>query len=265
MNITQNSLTLPPIRPNAGLQAKYRKLLDKLVDEMQKSLVYWITCAYKANKPEIAQDASPAMTLAEVMRRLGRRWQRNFNKAAPEIAEYFTTQQKKRVDGTLKSLLDQSGFAVRFKLTKQMNDVLQATMQEQVGLIKSIAQKHLGEVEGLVMRSVTTGRDLGTLTKELRERYGVTKRRAALISRDQNNKATATITRVRQEDLGLYKARWRHSHAGKEPRPTHVANDGKVYDVRKGWYDPAIKKWIWPGTEINCRCTSELIIPGFEP
>jgi uncharacterized protein with gpF-like domain len=93
----------------------------------------------------------------------------------------------------------------------------------------------------------------------------VTKRRAALISRDQNNKATAVITRVRQQELGVAEAIWVHSTAGKTPRPTHVkAGRERVrYAIAEGWYDPHEKKNVWPGELINCRCVSRAVIPGF--
>ena len=155
---------------------------------------------------------------------------------------------------------------MRFTLTRAANDVLQATTGANVALIKSIAQQHLADVEGLVMRSVAAGRDLGTLAKEIEARYGVTKRRAALISRHQNNLATATITRVRQESLGIKQAVWVHSHAGAHPRPSHVTAGAEkvVYDVATGWFDPDEGKYIRPGELINCRCVSRPIIPGFD-
>ena len=156
----------------------------------------------------------------------------------------------------------QAGFTVRFKLTAEANDVLQATTGENISLIKSIGSDYLAEVEGLVMRSVTAGRDIGGLQKDLIDRFGVTKRRAALISRDQNNKATATIQRVRQRSLGITQAIWLHSYGGKEPRPSHVAADGKVYDIDKGMFLDGV--WTCPGREINCRCLAKSIIPGLE-
>lgn len=259
-------IILTPIHPNVGLQTAYRRQLDRLIDEMHKSIAYWLSVAYKANLPEthrIALDASPAKALQEIVRRLTKRWQRRFNEAAPTLAEYYATAMSKRVDGTLQSILKQAGISVSFKMTAAANDVMQATIGEQVGLIRSIAQQHLGEVQGLVMRSVSTGRDLASLSTQLRARYRVTKRRAALIARDQNNKATATMLRVRQDGLGIEEAIWMHSHAGKEPRPSHVAMNGKRYSVVEGMFDPAIQKYIWPGTEINCRCSSKSIIPGF--
>jgi uncharacterized protein with gpF-like domain len=88
---------------------------------------------------------------------------------------------------------------------------------------------------------------------------------AALIARDQNNKATAVFVRVRQKQAGITKAMWLHSHGGKEPRKTHLANDGKLYDPAKGWFDPdpKVRRHIYPGELINCRCSSITVVPGF--
>ncbi len=96
----------------------------------------------------------------------------------------------------------------------------------------------------------------------MEETYGVTKRRAAFIARDQNNKATAVFERTRHVEIGVTEAIWLHSAGGKVPRPEHVAFSGKKYDIRKGAYLEG--KWTWPGVEINCRCVSKPVIPGFE-
>jgi uncharacterized protein with gpF-like domain len=112
------------------------------------------------------------------------------------------------------------------------------------------------------MRSVARGRDLGTLTAELEKRYDLSHKRAAFIARDQNNKATSIMSHVRQRELGIRKARWVHSGAGKHPRPGHVkaSKDKLVYEVTKGAYiDNA---WIFPGELPNCRCIGRPIIEG---
>ena len=253
---------LRPVRPSPAIQAAYRDRMDDMIDEMQASLVYWITAEYRANPPELAQDESPASALRAAMRKLTRRWQRNFDRAAPKLADYFATAVAARSDTQLRIILREAGISVHWQMTRPANDVLQATIGEQVGLIRSIASQHLSDVEGLVMRSVQQGSDLKTLSAQLHQRYGITKRRAALIARDQNAKATAAITRVRQQEVGITRARWVHSGGGKEPRPTHVAagRDRLVYDIDKGAYLDG--KWVWPGTEINCRCVSAPILPG---
>ena len=255
--------TLDPIHPNKGIEAAYRKRLEGLVHEMHKSILYWVTAAYKANEPLIAMDELPASVLKKLMKRLSRRWQKKFNEFAPKLAAYYSKAAADRVSGALEKMLKEAGIAVEWKMTPIMRDVMNATISEQVGLIKSIPQQYLIQVEGLVMRSVTTGRDLKQLTDDLKARYDITRKRAILIARDQNNKATATLTRVRQQEAGITHAIWMHSHGGKEPRPSHVraGKEQIEYDVTKGWFDPDEQEWIWPGTLINCRCVCRPVLP----
>ncbi|MFY2659225.1 phage minor head protein [Achromobacter xylosoxidans] len=260
---TGRDQALRPVHANQGIEAAYRRRLDRLIDEMQRSLVYWLTAAYRRNVPEIAQDESPAMALTKMMRRLAKQWQRRFDEAAQPVASEFAETSMSAADISLRNALRQRGFSVQFQLTRAANDVFQATVQENVGLIKSIAAEHLQEVQGMVMRSVTQGRDLEGLVEDLQKRYGVTKRRAAFIARDQNNKATATITRVRQQGLGIKQAKWRHSRGGKHPRKSHQDADGKVYHVDKGMLIDG--EYIRPGELPNCRCVAISIIPGFDP
>jgi SPP1 gp7 family putative phage head morphogenesis protein len=260
----KKSKVLPGVRPNAGLEVLMRQKLVKLVDEMCASVEWWVGAAYKANEPIMAMDAVPAAEIEKVIKELTERWTKRFDEAALKLAKYFAQSVHKRSDAQLRAILRDGGFSVKFKMSRAMRDVMKATIAEQVGLIKSIPQKYLLDVQGDVMRSVKAGRDVNALYKDLRKHYSSTKKRAALIARDQNNKATASMNRVRQVELGL-KAKWMHSHGGNEPRRTHLANDGMVYDPTKGWFDPdpKVRKYIWPGELINCRCFSKSVVPGF--
>jgi uncharacterized protein with gpF-like domain len=143
--------------------------------------------------------------------------------------------------------------------------VLDASVQESVSLIRSIPEQYFKSVEGDVMRSVQTGRDLSTLTDRLQSSYGVSYRRAAFIARDQNNKATAALNRGRQLELGIDEAIWQHSGAGSHPRVSHVEAGRRKqrYNVSEGWLDPDVGERIWPGSLPNCRCTARSVIPGF--
>ncbi|MCH3841355.1 hypothetical protein LZB81_10040, partial [Campylobacter jejuni] len=76
----------------------YRKRLDRLIDEMQRSLVYWLTAAYRRNVPEIAQDESPAMALTKMMRRLAKQWQRRFDESAQPMASEFAETSMSAAD-----------------------------------------------------------------------------------------------------------------------------------------------------------------------
>lgn len=256
---------LRPNHPSIALEIEYRRKLECLINEMQSSVLYWLRASFKANEPEVAvlaQDALPAKELRKAVRKLSRRWQRNFNEASIDLAHWFSTRAHKRSTHSLQKILQKGGWSVDLQMNAAQRDILAATVQQNVSLIRSIPSQYFTQVEGMVMRSVQTGRDLHQLTNDLQRNFRVTRRRAELIARDQNNKVTAAITRARQVELGL-KAIWVHSGAGKHPRPTHIRNSGKEYDPVRGWYDPAVKRWIHPGTEINCRCFSKSVVPGF--
>lgn len=254
--------TIRPVRPNAGVEAWYRRQIDKQIREMQKSVVYWLTANYKASGAAVAMDASPAVFMRDAMRKLAKRWTKAFDNVSHRLAERFAGDAMKNTDVSLHNALETAGFTVDFKMTAPMNNALQATIGENISLIRSIPEKYFTEVEGLVMRSVARGRDLSYLTDELQKRYGITRRRAALIARDQNAKATSVMQSARQRSLGITHGIWRHSHAGKEPRQSHVKSDGKKFELSKGLMIDG--KLTFPGQEINCRCTWSPVLLGLD-
>ena len=263
---TGKAQALRPTRPNAGIRVEYNRRLAALVDDMNRSLLYWISANYKANLPALAHDANPIDSLSRAMKNMASQWLRKFDKGAESLATWFAGKTRNYSDLALKKALKDAGFSVEFKLTESMKNTFNAVLSDQVGLIRSIAQQHLAKVETLVFQSAAVGRDLETLTKALKKQFGVTQRRAELIARDQNNKATAVFNRARRLDIGITQARWRHSTAGHKPRPEHVAagkddgGKGRVYDVSKGCFLEGV--WTWPGHEINCRCYDVPIIPA---
>jgi uncharacterized protein with gpF-like domain len=262
--LSEGGKALGPIHPSAGLEVAYRRKLLKLVDEMGASIAWFVPATYRANEPAIAQDIDPADALRKKMADLSKRWLKRFDQSADDLAEWFAQAASDRSDAALKAVLRKGGFSVKFKPSPAQRDTMKATVQANVSLIKSIPQQYLASVEGAVMRSVQTGRDLGSLTKELVEHHGVTQRRAALIARSQNSMATSALTRARQVELGITQAIWQHSGGGREVRPSHAkaGRDKQRYDVAKGWYDPDVGDYIHPGQLLNCRCVSRPVIPG---
>ena len=253
--------TARPVHANAGVRARYQRDLEKLVDEMAHSIEYWIEAAYRNNTPDMAMDALPSQVLAKRLQEVGRRWIKRFDDMAATIAERFIQSGKKATDSSMQQSFKDAGWTVQFKPTRAIKDAMNASVIENVKLISNLPQQYMTNVQGIVMRGYTNGRDLKYISDELQKQYGITKRRAATISRDQSNKLNATVTRARREELGLYKAIWLHSHGGKHPRPDHVkaGKDKLEFDIRQGAYIGG--KYIQPGEEINCRCVSRTILP----
>jgi uncharacterized protein with gpF-like domain len=261
---TGKTVTLDPIRPNLGVDIAYQKKIDALIARMAAAVARAMLAVYRNNPPELAQDESSPAALRAAIGAMGKEWTLRFDEFAQHDAKRFVRSATGSADRAFAAALKKAGFTVEFKMGKAASEIITAAVAENVALIKSIPEQYLAQVEGVVMRGVAVGRDLGAVSADLQAQFGVTKRRAALIARDQNNKATAAITRARQLEVGSDEAEWVHSAGGRKPRPTHVANNNKKYNIAEGWLDPATDKRIWPGTEINCRCVSRTIIKGLK-
>lgn len=220
--------------------------------------------AHALDAKKIGSKPSTPKLLDTAMKRFGTKWNKKLETGSEQLARAFATNCKAATEAAMKRTLTKAGMAVKFKPTKGMTAAYDAVVAENVGLIRTIPQKFLGDVQVAVWQSVMQGSDLATLTKQLHEKYGVAWRRAALIARDQNAKAKAAMERQRRKELGITHATWLHSHAGKVPRPTHVAMDGEDYEIETGMWDSAVQKFVWPGTEIECKCADRAKIPGFE-
>lgn len=256
--------TLAPIFPSAPIRIKYQKRVDATVDEMARSLSYWLLATYRADTPATVAMDSAASILQAAYDKLATRWLDRFDVLADAMGHWFGPAVLDRVDTVMKADLRKAGFTVKFQMTKAMKDAFDAVSGENVGLIKSIGSRHLESVRVILNQSVANGRDAGYMAEQLEKQLGVTKRRAALIARSQSNMATAVFTRVRAIENGMTEAIWMHSAASKDPRPEHLAFNGHRFDLRTGHDFEDGNGPTFPGVQINCRCVWRAYLPDFE-
>lgn len=255
-----HTFTGTPLNPPDVVEAKFRAELDRMVERMQRVTVRELDKLYRSPEaPTVAMDASFSSMAARLVRELTKRFTALFVDRAGGLAKAWAEGiSRQSAVGLGQSLKDVSG-GVTLKtdvISGAVADVVKASIKQNVALIKSIPREYFLEIEGEVMRSIQTGRGMADLQPFLEKRYGITKRRAALIARDQTSKATAAINRARMTGLGVKKFKWLHSMGGKEPRPLHknVLN-GKVFSFD----DPPVidertgERGL-PGVLINCRC-----------
>lgn len=261
--IKKKPTTLPEIRPNAGIGKAYSRALVSIVQRIKSDVNAELVKEFKrqAKQEKMAMDGITDWA-AHVIDYLVSRWERKLDDLAPQLAAKFVNRTVTNYESLMKTHLRRAGFTVRFQITDFQKEALQAATEVNVGLIKSIGSQYLERVQGQVWKCVTDGYDLSTLSKDLSKTYDITKRRAEFIARDQGAKAHAAIEKAKRLELGIKKAIWMHSHAGKKPRPSHMAANGKEFDVSKGMYLDG--EWVQPGELINCRCCSKSIIEGIE-
>ena len=263
---------LRAIRPNKGIEMDYRKKLAALIVRMQKEAQREILRVYRGEEAQIATDAVPANVLYRLIRNLRDKYQKLFNKKSLSLSRWFVNNVNRYTEVSLKGALEhyQSekfkrelsdlGLLHNFRQTPALTNAAQSFVHENVNLIKSIPEKYFTEVEGMVMRGIRDEKPSSWVNDELAKRYGITTRRAIMIARDQNHKATEQLNRTRQLGLGVKRGMWQHATGVKEPRHSHEQANGKIFDLDKGLKVDG--EFIFPGEKINCF-PSDAKINGF--
>lgn len=125
-----------------------------------------------------------------------------------------------------------------------------------VDLIKTIPNDSLSQMRELVLEGYRNGKPTTKIVKEIQEVYGMTRRHAQLIARDQIAKLNGQIARLQQEDAGVSEYIWSTS-GDSRVRQGHKALDGKRFK----WSDPPIVdaktgRRCHPGEDYQCRCVA---------
>lgn len=257
-----------PLNPSITSEQRYydelRAVILRMTSQTDKELEAFFKTDHAEDYFADAEDISVASQARILMNKITEKVQAIFGELAKSLAEGMVTTANADSARSLKSSLKQLSGGLTLKtdlLTKDLGDVLTASVAENVGLIKSISSKYLTNVQGAVMRSITTGNGLADLVPFLRSQEGVTLRRARLIARDQTRKAYSSINKVRMEKIGIKEFEWLHSGGGQTPRTLHMSShtegglNGGIYSFAAL---PVIDRKTGergiPGQLINCRC-----------
>jgi hypothetical protein len=162
---------------------------------------------------------------------------------------------------------------------KGMQDYLEASIAENVNLIKSVKTEYFQKVETIVLGGMKSGAAPSVIARQIQEQTGITARRAKLIARDQMSQINADLTEKRQAAAGIeyYKSedagdvRVSGNPAGKYPNAKiscygiarqDIGFGEGVYKVGVGatW---AGQTGLKPGKHHPlCRCVAISMIPG---
>ena len=123
-----------------------------------------------------------------------------------------------------------------------------------VSLIKTIPEDTLDKMRDIVYEGFTEGKTTTRIVKEIQHAYGVSKRRAELIARDQVAKLNGQIQKAQQQDAGITEYVW-YTVGDSRVRESHRALNGKKFS----WNDPPIVdertgRRCHPAEDYQCRC-----------
>ncbi len=257
------------ILPPDAVERKYQSLLVNFARQMSADLLPKIKKLYASSAPQfspLAQDAKLATNVFEGLFEASlAKWLKKSTSMADKYAAWFAGEAEKATTKKIKTALKDIGFTVEFKQSDYVMNILGATTQENVDLIKSIPQQFHDRVKGIVMRGVQNGQDGHYIATELQKQFGITERRARFIARDQVQKANSAIAEARSQEAGIEYGFWRHRPGSKKPRPTHLEMQGKRYKLSEGLYDSAVKRKVKPGELPGCLCAYRPDLDSFNP
>lgn len=140
-------------------------------------------------------------------------------------------------------------------------------------LIDNMTENELERVSGIIQRGLQEGSSLDYITDDIEKSFGITRRHAKLIARDQTTKLNGSLTKLRQTELGVTEYRWQTS-MDERVRADHRVMQGK----RCRWDDPTVyfneqsQKWenrsniggtlSHTSQDVQCRCVPLGILEG---
>jgi SPP1 gp7 family putative phage head morphogenesis protein len=244
----------PPKGHELAYYSQIRKPLEVAHALVTSKLLPYLRERLDARQP----PAKRASKILDVVRKIVERQfpRERLEKIASRAAATTNEFQRKQLGGAMKALtgLDPGS------LTRGVRPAVDQFTHENVRLIRSIPGDYLDRVEEVVHGALATGERAKDLASTLEEEFDVSKRRAALIARDQIGKLHANLNRVRQQKLGLTRYVWRTSE-DERVREAHAERDGETYS----WEDPPGDAsdpgdGANPGDGIQCRCSAEPVI-----
>ncbi|CAB5156644.1 Phage head morphogenesis domain [uncultured Caudovirales phage] len=254
-NVTFKGL---PLYVPLSVEKRYEAEILNLLKAVHLYVMQSIEGLYDSDAAEeyFAQDASMSGAAKKAMAKLQDKASKHIKDGATAISIKMMSSVNKDSKIKLSASIKELSGGMNVKLPEMpgdMKDIFEATIQQNVGLIKSVGDQYLSRVEGIVMRSITEGK--AGIESDLQKEFDVSKRRARLIAMDQTRKAYNTVNVERSKSLGITKGIWVHTAGSKEPRHRHKDYNGKEFNLADGAPVGNNNEFVQPGQEINCRCT----------
>jgi SPP1 gp7 family putative phage head morphogenesis protein len=250
---------LPFYNPVA-IELRYSRELRALTRVMTKETDAAVRALFKSPdaKEFFAMDASIAIQAREMMNLLTIRFQHLFNSHAERMARRMVgavdEQSRVALERSFKKLAGELTIKAT-EIPPALKTIYEASISENVDLIKSIPEQYMGRIKGAVNRSITGTGGIGPLVTEIKKYGGMSDRRAKNIALDQTRKAMQSASIERSKSAGVKKGIWVHTGGTKEPRPKHKAYNGNEFNLAEGAPVGDKGQNVQPGEEPFCRCT----------
>jgi SPP1 gp7 family putative phage head morphogenesis protein len=215
---------------------------------------------YAEQLADVARKVSTALARAKTPEHAQRQLQA-YAEALDPWARQAAANMVRRVaiknDVSWREAAESWGIDLRGMLDADVTEAMQARIEANVTLIKSLPADAAARVGELSEQALSSGMRAETLAAKIQEQGGVTASRAKTIAATEVSKAGTALTQARAQAVGSEGYIWRTARDG-NTRPSHAAMEGKF--VR--WDDPPTLDGMTghAGEFPNCRCYCEPVI-----
>lgn len=248
-DLKRGTRTSRALRPAAeSIAGRMSSAVSRKLDELHQRTI-------AAMKRSLRSDNAVSQSRIEI-NALMQEYEPIFNKLAKNQAKRMISEVNLNSEVTLRHALRDIMTVDVTATNARLEEVIKAGTEQAAGLIKRIPEQYLGQVQGAVMRSITTGRGMQDLLPFMVEKYEGQKKWAHHVALDQTHKAYQSMNRARLDKIGCEEFVWVHSSGSKQPRELHKKMNGQVYRFD----DPPIideksGERGFPGDAPFCGCT----------
>lgn len=271
-----------------ALERQYRVELKTMVDKMLKEVADKLVNAYRKNKDGFTFATDGAFSnIDDELKDLEKKYRETFARQGELIAKRMILRQLKYSRSTFRQIMkkllpneEEIPSLAGSVIPRDLEQVIKASILENVSLIKSIESKYFEQITGSVARSMQSGGSIKQLREEIMQYNGMTRRRATNIANDQTRKAYMSIQLRNMAKAGVKKVQWVHSGGGYTVREYHYRKwdgvsgiedgrpnglNGFIFDINK---PPVIQLQKGKQPEVrgyptelpNCKCKLAAVI-----
>jgi len=248
-----------------AIQAAYYKRLMSLIEKVRRDIDLAIIPLIEKYEEQYATSMDGVTfdgwgdSISDAINLILDKYRNGFYKSlVNDIASQFVTSALAYADRKNKRSF---GIDV-YQNSPKIRQYLEAATAQNSQLIQSIPEQYLNQVSNIVLGNMRAGLRSSEIISQLTEQYGITKRRAKFIARDQTAKVNGEISKQRQIDAGYEYFQWIDAH------DSRVRHRHKVIATAKTQYGTGVYRWddlplsekgerIQPGSDYNCRCIAK--------
>lgn len=243
------------------------KNLDERKRKLVQSLRNKVLSAWKTN-PEAFKDDIEGYVESRLAD-----WTLEANKQARLIALWLARTVAADVSASQRQAYTAAGMppdyiklkfvipVMRSRMSQRAAEVFPFLVESSTELITKMSVRDVQKLQNLLIKSFAEGHDVSKVKSLLLTMDGFNADRAKNVALDQTNKITTGIQIANDEDLGITEGVWVHVPGQYSSRHTHVAMNGKKFNLREGLFDSDVKRNVQPSELPYCRCTYRAVMP----